>query len=315
MLESNFPGFPARHQGSIRRLGLSALAALIAFMAGNLSAATSKSPLKDDRATVVGMHVFHILSDTESQAESLYSQLQEVPPSERLEEFKRLAELRSTELGTAKVGGDLGVFLEGVMVPDFDEAALTTPIDEISKPFHTVFGWHVLIVTARQTFDVKPICDSSLRASIDSAESSERAALEMSMADNSKEQFYEPVAKLIGESWGKSFLDQNDDVAFMRATSGEPQSDRRSVQLHLEMTRPILAPAALPEGCYRSVRTTYTADCAHDLLAFEEQVLFEGRGATGRVLGQEKVNPSSQLFEPITPGTAGAQLHRLACQR
>lgn len=44
-------------------------------------------------------------------------------------------------------GGDLGFFSRGMMVPEFDEAAFTLKVGELSEPIQTQFGWHLLIVT------------------------------------------------------------------------------------------------------------------------------------------------------------------------
>jgi len=44
-------------------------------------------------------------------------------------------------------GGDLGFFSRGMMVPEFDEAAFTLEVGELSEPIRTQFGWHLLIVT------------------------------------------------------------------------------------------------------------------------------------------------------------------------
>jgi parvulin-like peptidyl-prolyl isomerase len=47
-------------------------------------------------------------------------------------------------------GGDLGYFPRGVMVNDFDEVAFATPVGQISAPFRTQFGWHIVLVRDRK---------------------------------------------------------------------------------------------------------------------------------------------------------------------
>lgn len=48
------------------------------------------------------------------------------------------------------VGGDLGYFTKGMMVPEFDKAAFTLEVGELSEPVQTQFGWHLLIVTDKK---------------------------------------------------------------------------------------------------------------------------------------------------------------------
>ena len=52
-------------------------------------------------------------------------------------------------------GGDLGRFVRGQMVPEFDEAAFTQKIGEIGPVIKTSFGYHIVKVTVRE--DAKEI--------------------------------------------------------------------------------------------------------------------------------------------------------------
>jgi peptidyl-prolyl cis-trans isomerase D len=66
-------------------------------------------------------------------------------------DFAALAKAESADTGSAEQGGDLGYFTRGSMTPAFDEAAFTQPLNAISEPIRTPFGFHLLQVT-----DIKP---------------------------------------------------------------------------------------------------------------------------------------------------------------
>jgi hypothetical protein len=62
------------------------------------------------------------------------------------EPFAFLAQNFSKDTSNKDQGGDLGWFSKGIMVPEFDEAAFSTPPGEMSEPVETQFGWHVIFV-------------------------------------------------------------------------------------------------------------------------------------------------------------------------
>ena len=51
-------------------------------------------------------------------------------------------------------GGDLGWSLPGKFVPEFEKTINATEIGEVSKPFRSQFGWHILIVDERRRQDM-----------------------------------------------------------------------------------------------------------------------------------------------------------------
>ncbi|ESK40063.1 hypothetical protein P256_00502 [Acinetobacter nectaris CIP 110549] len=62
------------------------------------------------------------------------------------ENFATLASTFSNDPGSAADGGDLGWVTPGTMVPQFEDEMKTTPKGEISQPFQSQFGWHILQV-------------------------------------------------------------------------------------------------------------------------------------------------------------------------
>jgi peptidyl-prolyl cis-trans isomerase C len=82
------------------------------------------------------------------------------------EEFATVAKAESDDVGSAEKGGDLGTFRHGQMVPQFDQAASTVPVGQVSEPVKTQFGYHLIKVEQRdvKTFDeVRPDLEKRMR--------------------------------------------------------------------------------------------------------------------------------------------------------
>ncbi len=69
------------------------------------------------------------------------------------EDFDELAKLMSDDPGSANDGGDMGWTSPGTFVKEFDEVAKQSTIGIVSAPFRTQFGWHILEVLGRRTYD------------------------------------------------------------------------------------------------------------------------------------------------------------------
>jgi peptidyl-prolyl cis-trans isomerase SurA len=69
------------------------------------------------------------------------------------EAFVTLAKEYSEDPGSALKGGELGWSTPGAFVPIFDQTMSSIALNEISEPFQSQFGWHILQVTDRRMQD------------------------------------------------------------------------------------------------------------------------------------------------------------------
>ena len=65
-------------------------------------------------------------------------------------DFATLAKAESDDTGSAAKGGDLGFIIKGATAAEFENAAFSLPLGELSKPVKTEFGFHILRVEERQ---------------------------------------------------------------------------------------------------------------------------------------------------------------------
>lgn len=69
------------------------------------------------------------------------------------EGFSQLARAHSDDQVSAADGGDLGWVGPGEMVPRFEEAMNALEPGEVSEPFRSRFGWHIVQVLERRQYD------------------------------------------------------------------------------------------------------------------------------------------------------------------
>ncbi|WP_233407469.1 peptidylprolyl isomerase [Marinomonas spartinae] len=87
-------------------------------------------------------------AQTKALAERLYKQLKDGA------DFATLAKKYSEDEGSTLQGGSLGWVSPGTMIPKFQQEMDETPVGQISHPFKTQFGWHILKVEARRKEDI-----------------------------------------------------------------------------------------------------------------------------------------------------------------
>ena len=69
------------------------------------------------------------------------------------ESFGDLARQYSDDIGSAAEGGELGWTNPGQMVPEFESAMASASEGEVTTPFRSEFGWHILEVKGRRDKD------------------------------------------------------------------------------------------------------------------------------------------------------------------
>ena len=69
------------------------------------------------------------------------------------EDFNNLARSNSEDKGSAIKGGELGWVTPGDLVPRFESEMNKLGINQISEPFQTEFGWHIVQVLERRRHD------------------------------------------------------------------------------------------------------------------------------------------------------------------
>ena len=82
------------------------------------------------------------IASAKAKADAIYTELHAHPDL-----FAKIAKKESQDPGSAAQGGDLGYFAKGSMVKAFDDAAFSLPLNTISKPVRTQFGFHIIEVT------------------------------------------------------------------------------------------------------------------------------------------------------------------------
>ncbi len=113
--------------------------------------------LRDDsRIVVTQTNARHILVRTNQVVTEADARLRLTQLKVRIEngeDFAELARANSDDTGSASRGGELGWLNPGDTVPAFERQMETLSEGEISAPFRSQFGWHIVQVVERRSFD------------------------------------------------------------------------------------------------------------------------------------------------------------------
>lgn len=103
------------------------------------------------------VHARHILLKTNELEDDSTVKLRLEKIRERIlggEDFAAIASVTSQDTGSTVQGGDLGWAGPGTFVPEFEKTLASLKENEISEPFKTQFGWHIVQLLGRRTQDV-----------------------------------------------------------------------------------------------------------------------------------------------------------------
>jgi peptidyl-prolyl cis-trans isomerase SurA len=150
----------------------SQLPSFVADIIPNLEAGDVTEPIR----TPSGLHIFKVLEVRGGQAPAIVSQVHArhilMKPNEveddqtvrqklaqirervlKGESFEAIASVTSEDPGSAAQGGDLGWAGPGSFVPEFERQLDALEDNQISEPFKTQFGWHIVQLLGRRTYD------------------------------------------------------------------------------------------------------------------------------------------------------------------
>jgi peptidyl-prolyl cis-trans isomerase D len=121
--------------------------------------ARKKASLKSKEQRRASHILFQVASDADQETvDKVKQEAEKVLARIRAgEDFGKLAAEYSDDPGSAKKGGDLDYFSAGTMVPEFDKAAFSMSVGEVSEPIRTQFGYHIIKLTDIKAGKIPPL--------------------------------------------------------------------------------------------------------------------------------------------------------------
>ncbi|HYH48847.1 MAG TPA: peptidylprolyl isomerase [Acidimicrobiia bacterium] len=137
--------FPKWFQDRLVARNARAVAVRTALSGVSVSDESLRKYFEEHKADFGNNCVSHILVKTKPEADAVLTRLRNG------EDFAAVARQVSIDTGSGAKGGDLGCNPKGVFVPEFDEAASTQPVGQLSDPaVQTQYGFHIIVVNKRE---------------------------------------------------------------------------------------------------------------------------------------------------------------------
>ena len=108
---------------------------------------------KDKFQTGDQVRASHILVKTEKEAQDILGQIKKGG------NFEELAKKYSIDSAKA-MGGDLGWFSKGSMIPDFEKVAFGMKVGDISDVVKTQFGYHIIKLTGKRPAGIRTFAEA-----------------------------------------------------------------------------------------------------------------------------------------------------------
>jgi peptidyl-prolyl cis-trans isomerase C len=122
-----------------------------AFFESNIRSAVSEADARRLYNAQIGtgrpdeeIRASHILVESEDKAKDVHERILHGA------EFVDMARRYSLDTATKDMGGSLGYFTRGQMVPQFEAAAFKLQKGEVSEPVRTQYGWHLIRLEDRR---------------------------------------------------------------------------------------------------------------------------------------------------------------------
>ncbi|GBC84862.1 Peptidyl-prolyl cis-trans isomerase D [bacterium HR11] len=206
------------------------------------------------------VHARHVLVSTQKRSEDEARQRAETVRA-RLkagEDFAKVAREYSDDPGTREKGGDLGWFERGRMVPEFEQAAFSLAVGQVSEPIRTAYGFHIIQVLEKRPPRVRPLSEvrEEIRRSLARPEAIRRARA-----------FAEELARQVQTEKGVSLARraQPPKAVYVETDFFAPNELRadvpapiRDTVFSLRTPGEVRGPVALGEGTYAIVQWTGT---------------------------------------------------------
>jgi peptidyl-prolyl cis-trans isomerase SurA len=110
----------------------------------------------EKKQVVDQIHARHILMHTNELQDDATVKLKLENLRKRIlagEDFAAVAQVSSQDVGSAADGGDLDWTTPDAFPPEFAKVLDDLQVNEISEPFHTQAGWHIVQLLGRRKFD------------------------------------------------------------------------------------------------------------------------------------------------------------------